>query len=183
MWLSCANARGNLPFPITEGNFLIGRSSECQIVVFEPTVSRIHARLTCLKNQVWIEDLGSRNGTLVQGRNITRSLLRDAAEFCLGKASLCFSKQRFLAERNQAISSGVTQVNVLPRATPPDPLRSLTSKQHEIFLLLVQGLPPKEVALRLDRSPDTVHSHVKVIYETFEVHSQTELLAKLLETG
>ena len=45
----------------------VGRDPECEIVVPDRQVSRIHAKFTLAKNGVLLEDLGSKNGTFVNG--------------------------------------------------------------------------------------------------------------------
>lgn len=52
------------------GEFLIGRSAECQLALDDPLVSRKHAALRVSKDGVTVEDLGSRNGVLVNGAKI-----------------------------------------------------------------------------------------------------------------
>ena len=41
------------------------------LCISEPTVSRKHARFTCKGNDIFIQDLGSKNGTYVSGRKLT----------------------------------------------------------------------------------------------------------------
>ena len=50
-----------------EGPFPLGRSVDNRIVVNDTAVSRQHARLTVKDDAFWIEDLGSKNGTKVNG--------------------------------------------------------------------------------------------------------------------
>jgi len=45
----------------------LGRSSECQISLEDPLVSRVHAQLTVTDSYVRVRDLGSRNGVRVNG--------------------------------------------------------------------------------------------------------------------
>ncbi|NUP07887.1 MAG: FHA domain-containing protein [Polyangiaceae bacterium] len=58
----------NLEVP--EGQFVIGRSSKCQLSVDDPLISRQHAALTVNGSAATVEDLGSRNGVLVNGQKI-----------------------------------------------------------------------------------------------------------------
>ncbi len=61
-------------------DYLLGRSPECGVVIQDDSVSRQHARLSF--DAVWrIEDLGSRNGTHVDGRRLLRG---EAARLGLG---------------------------------------------------------------------------------------------------
>ena len=52
------------------GDFVIGRSSECSLAVDDPLVSRRHARLRVSASAVVAEDLGSRNGIVVNGERV-----------------------------------------------------------------------------------------------------------------
>ncbi len=53
------------------GDFIIGRSSECSLAVDDPLVSRRHALLRVTGDVVLAEDLGSRNGIVVNGERVT----------------------------------------------------------------------------------------------------------------
>ncbi len=53
---------------------VLGRSSECDLVVPDQSVSRQHARLFKADTGWWIEDLGSRNGTIVDEIRITTQI-------------------------------------------------------------------------------------------------------------
>ncbi|MET9488716.1 FHA domain-containing protein [Nocardia sp. NPDC006630] len=62
---------------IPPGGLNIGRTSDNQIVVNDPLASRRHARLLSDRGNLAIEDLGSANGTFVNGRREQRAVLRD----------------------------------------------------------------------------------------------------------
>ncbi|MDD5307589.1 MAG: FHA domain-containing protein [Deltaproteobacteria bacterium] len=55
---------------LESGAFTIGRSPSCNITLEDPLVSRTHARITVLDDHAILDDLGSRNGTLVNGEPI-----------------------------------------------------------------------------------------------------------------
>ncbi|MHA7278909.1 FtsK/SpoIIIE domain-containing protein [Arthrobacter sp. MDT2-2] len=73
--------------PLTRGSYTIGRSGS-DIVVSDPAVSRNHALLTVTEDSIVLEDLGSVNGTFVDGEGITRAPITVAANLRLG-ASRC----------------------------------------------------------------------------------------------
>jgi hypothetical protein len=54
----------------------VGRSSSVDLYLDHPSVSRRHARVTCRGGCWTVEDLGSRNGTLVDGVRVDRHELR-----------------------------------------------------------------------------------------------------------
>jgi len=56
-------------------DFFIGRASECRVRFYDPLVSRKHARVFLLDGTWHLEDLGSRNGTTVNGHRIESTAL------------------------------------------------------------------------------------------------------------
>jgi two-component system, cell cycle response regulator len=54
-----------------KGDAIIGREPSCEIVIDMSFVSRQHARMTHREHEWFIEDLGSRNGTQVNGRAVS----------------------------------------------------------------------------------------------------------------
>jgi LysM repeat protein len=79
----------NRPFPLGKDVITIGRSPDNDIVIDETEVSRHHARLTRRGNDWILEDLGSRNGTTVNGRRITGPVvLTPGAQVGLGTGIL-----------------------------------------------------------------------------------------------
>ena len=57
-------------FPLNEGTTIIGLSSVSDMVVDEPTVSRRHAAVGGDSQGFWLMDLGSRNGTFINGNSV-----------------------------------------------------------------------------------------------------------------
>ena len=68
----------------------IGRSEEGEIVLVDPGVSRAHAVVEVEGATVVVRDLGSTNGTFVNGRRIDREALHDGDELRLGNTRLRF---------------------------------------------------------------------------------------------
>jgi hypothetical protein len=60
-------------FALSLGRFAIGRSPDCQLSLDDPLVSRRHALLVVAQDWVEVQDLGSRNGVLVNGQRIEQS--------------------------------------------------------------------------------------------------------------
>jgi DNA-binding NarL/FixJ family response regulator len=57
----------------------------------------------------------------------------------------------------------------------------LSGRLRQVLDLLLQGLSEKEVADRLSLSHPTVHSHVGIIYNHFNVCSRAELMAYFIK--
>ncbi|WP_330252323.1 FHA domain-containing protein [Nocardia sp. NBC_00565] len=69
---------------VPPGGLNIGRTSDNQIVVNDPLASRKHARLVAAGEGLTIEDLGSANGTFVNGRREQRTVLRERDIITIG---------------------------------------------------------------------------------------------------
>lgn len=65
---------------------LLGRAAPADIVLDSPRISRQHALLTCLERAWYLGDLGSRNGTFVNGQPVSGEAVRlkDGDEIVLG---------------------------------------------------------------------------------------------------
>lgn len=58
---------GDSDLALTEGDYIIGRAPECDIVLDDRLASRTHAKLTCTPDRWVVQDLASSNGTFVNG--------------------------------------------------------------------------------------------------------------------
>jgi hypothetical protein len=67
---------------------LIGRSSACQLVLGDDTVSRRHAELRIERGRWLLRDLGSSNGTWVNGRRVVEAEVRPGDVLHLGGCRL-----------------------------------------------------------------------------------------------
>jgi adenylate cyclase len=76
---------------------VVGRAPTCDVVVNDSSVSRRHAQLSVDAGVCTVEDLGSRNGTYVNGQQIDRAQLNDGDRVVLGQFPL---KLRSVASDN-----------------------------------------------------------------------------------
>ena len=67
---------------------VVGRSSDLDMVLVEEMVSRKHARIAYENDAVMIEDLGSTNGTFVNGEKIKRAQLKEGDRVLIGTSIL-----------------------------------------------------------------------------------------------
>jgi hypothetical protein len=75
-----------LQTPVT----LLGRGTDCDLRLVDPGVSRHHAELRVENDQVVLVDLGSTNGTFVNGQPVRRVALTDGTRISLGRTTLVF---------------------------------------------------------------------------------------------
>ncbi len=76
-------------YPLAEnGELVIGRSSDLDMVLIEDMVSRKHAKITLAPGQITISDLGSTNGTFVNGEKVKRARLKEGDRILIGTSIL-----------------------------------------------------------------------------------------------
>ena len=71
----------------------IGRGSDCQIKLDDDYSSTRHARIFLSEGQWWVEDLGSTNGTYLDGQRLTRPLQAEiGGSIRIGRTTLTLAK-------------------------------------------------------------------------------------------
>lgn len=83
------------------GPWTVGRSEGNDIVVSDPNISRNHARLTRSENGFVVEDLGSTNGTLLDGAPIDRERIEAGDELTFGQVTARFVRRTETGEHGQ----------------------------------------------------------------------------------
>ncbi len=81
---------GGRRVPLEDVPVSIGRLDTCDVVLDDPTVSRNHAEVRREGDGFEVIDLGSRNGTRVNGYGITRQRLADGDDLLIGAVPLRF---------------------------------------------------------------------------------------------
>jgi hypothetical protein len=79
-------------FKISNSITSIGRGTEAVIQIDDTSVSRLHCEIV-LGSEVLIRDLGSTNGTVVDGQRITEATLRDGSIIKIGNITLTYKSQ------------------------------------------------------------------------------------------
>ena len=77
-----------LEVPLDRDWLVIGRGRGADLVLAEPTISRAHAAIGFEEDGFFVQDLGSTNGTLVNGRREQKRALEDGDEIQMGKLIL-----------------------------------------------------------------------------------------------
>lgn len=129
-------------FPVHQGDCLLGRSPECLIVLASEQVSREHAVVRRIHCGLEIEDLGSRNGTWVNGQRIRRPTVLSAGD-------------------EVALGEDVLEVVLKPNARAPETVSRVSSSLGEESARQRRTLEQLEhavsqVALREDRASAAV---------------------------
>lgn len=93
-------------YHLTDGQYALGRNASCQIILDDALVSRRHALITVDGDEIFVEDLQSRNGVLVNGQRIP-----EPTSLTLGDVVTIGSQELHLLQ-------GYETVERMPRAAP-----------------------------------------------------------------
>jgi hypothetical protein len=79
--------------PLTTQRVLVGRSRECDVRIDDTNASRRHCEIVQSGPTTWeVADLGSTNGTELNGRRIERAPLTDGDRITVGETALVFGR-------------------------------------------------------------------------------------------
>jgi DNA-binding NtrC family response regulator len=131
---------------------VVGREPPCEIVVRDASISRRHARFSIEDGRVWVEDLDSRNGTLVCGQRVARRRLDPGDEVRVGTARLVLAatlaNQRELRAAIDPARGDYVICNALMRALYAD-LERVSRANVPILILGETGSGKEHVASTL----------------------------------
>ncbi|MBL9037570.1 MAG: FHA domain-containing protein [Archangium sp.] len=97
----------------TRDTFTVGRAADCDVMLDEGTVSKHHARIEWHGTHAELEDVGSSNGTFVNGQRVnanTRVRLRDNDAVDFGAVQVLFLEASTLRRRMGRSASGLIGV-------------------------------------------------------------------------
>lgn len=150
-------------FPLTPGKeVLIGRSTELDLVLIEEMVSRKHARLVHEEEGLRLQDLGSTNGTFVNGERIQDSFVKEGDRFLIGTsifkvitvqaASARIGSQEIKNRLEEVAAakpkSGGAMSGRIEEVSIPDILQLFQASKKTGLLLLVDGAHEARIHLR-----------------------------------
>lgn len=128
---------------ILQEHLVIGRDAECDIVIPNRQVSRQHARFSVTENGVYIEDLGSKNGTHVNGEELGgRMLLQD------GDVVQIALTQQFVFLSSDAtipLEGGIDLAKLI-RMPPETSKLKLDKRSRRVWIDKNEIIPPLSVA-------------------------------------
>lgn len=127
---------------LVPGQYLLGRSAGCHVVLDDPLVSRRHARLEVTADDTTIEDLGSINGVFVNGRRVVDGphRLESGDLVNIGNAQFTFNTSGVGYDRHASGAHGLN-LDTLSGADPVVPADEPTSEPvPEISTRQVNGI-------------------------------------------
>ena len=115
-WLRPGGDSTKSGFPLNKDHIIVGREVKCHIMLNDNSVSRQHSSVTRLAEGYLLKDMGSSNGTYVNGHRIQEALLKDGDRISIGDCEFWF----------EAPSEGESQPNLgmggLPREGASQPV-------------------------------------------------------------
>jgi serine/threonine protein kinase len=133
-------------YVVEPGAYVIGRDAECELRVEADRVSRRHARLTVHGNEWLIEDLGSSNGTRINGQRIGAGPVKIWPTQKIQVGNALIELRRAESQERAGAAPGVA----IRRHLPPDFLRG---RKYRVGKMIAQGgmgavLDAKDVTTR-----------------------------------
>lgn len=80
------------PITFSHGQYVIGSGDECDLCLNSPWVDRQHCLLTVSDHTIHMIDLGSKNGTLVNGQRVMQHNLQPGDQVQIGPVVLELSE-------------------------------------------------------------------------------------------
>jgi hypothetical protein len=172
---------------LVEQTYMIGSDpGSADVVIDDPTVSALHACVERVGNTWLVRDLGSLNGTFVEGQRLTgQRRLRPTDAIRVGQSRLVFTDR---AATRRPVTDTL--------AGPP---RNLTPTERRVLIELCRPLlshnafqPPasvREIAARLYVGRNAVQAHLTNLYDKFDIRDEadsnrrTTLANKAIERG
>jgi hypothetical protein len=90
--LLLATSSGTHVIPLESTQLTIGRGLNNDVILEDTRVSRHHAQLRYRARRFWLSDLGSTNGTYINGEQVAEQALRDGDTISLGGLELIFKE-------------------------------------------------------------------------------------------
>ncbi|RLP75207.1 DUF2662 domain-containing protein [Mycetocola tolaasinivorans] len=94
VWLPALDIAGQR-YPLSRSRTVIGRGSDADITIADPGTSRRHVEILWDGSRAQVHDLGSTNGSELNGQRVTQALLEDGAVIQIGRTQITY---RLLAQ-------------------------------------------------------------------------------------
>ena len=77
-------------YEVRDNEIIIGRSPQCDILLDDEEVSKLHTKIRVVDGVFYVDDLGSANGTFVNGKQEYHAELKDGDEIMIGEHKFIF---------------------------------------------------------------------------------------------
>jgi pSer/pThr/pTyr-binding forkhead associated (FHA) protein len=93
-FVTLSDGEEQIAYIINRQEIFIGRTLNNAFVIANPSVSKRHARVVAENGGYALYDLGSSNGTFINGKRVTEAQLQDGCEVRFGRAAFVFRARR-----------------------------------------------------------------------------------------
>jgi DNA-binding NtrC family response regulator len=156
----------------------IGSHPSNQVQIKDRTISRFHCEVVVEpKGRAWVKDLGSRNGTRVNGTRVREAELTEGAVLQLGRARFAFEP---LSERNELTVASVTSFGSLVGSSVP--LRAAFAVLEKAGASDVTVLLTGESGTGKSQAAEAVHARSGRASKPFRIVDCAAVPASLLDS-
>lgn len=151
---------GNVRFVVDRPEMIVGRAEACNIVIPSDNVSRKHAKLFLEGDVLEIEDLGSSNGTLVNGREVTRAKLKVGDVITLGSEALIVQKSAYSPKMTLADSPLARRSSLEQPDTASFQISPIVEQTERLVANAVTLSDPRVAVPEIKRTIETIASEL-----------------------
>jgi DNA-binding CsgD family transcriptional regulator len=181
---------------LSQGEFVLGRGTDCGLQIDDVEASRRHAVLHVAADSITVEDLGSRNGIRLNGTQIKGvHPLSHGDVLTIGKQDIQLIEEderqrRAILTTVQSSEDGdrlsdelVKSLDMETGITPVAGLDKLSKREQEVLRLVALGHTHKEIAKELGVSVKTIETYRSRINDKMGFQSRAELVRFALRAG
>lgn len=176
--------------PLGRQNLTIGRSRDCSVVLADSTASRTHAEISRSADGYSLRDLGSFNGTLLNGAPVQQAVLHDGDVIEIGQTRITFyaraSQRDSLADslslgRDTGIDLQPRQiVGSSPQAPPAESVNLLLTPEAAVAGSAAHG-PERAALSSLERANKVLFVLYEISRQLSTVQDFTGVLRKIMD--
>lgn len=161
---------------IEDDTVTVGRRAGNSIVLDDPRVSRVHARLRRELGSLIVTDLGSSAGTTVNGKKIAGPHVVNHGDQVAFGPVVC----RFEDPAHAAVAEDATMVIDLPRSEGQP---HLSPRQQQVLELMAEGLTNSEIGAKLGVTERTIKAYAQELYDKLGVRNRAGAVAEAAKLG
>ncbi|HEX9756734.1 MAG TPA: FHA domain-containing protein [Nitrospiria bacterium] len=124
---------------VEKGEVSIGRGPQNDLVIEDVGASREHGVILRQENYFIFKDLGSLNGTMLNGKPVSQERLKEGDRIQIGKHTLLFLEKRPSLTGEPKDSSLFEETTKLKIEIPPQDLEALKPRKRSLSLKILEG--------------------------------------------